>query len=60
MYSEFDERADIERGELEGLKPFLVIVALLFLSFVMDFFSVKNFARTPYKVDTPRSRIEPV
>lgn len=27
-----------EEGELEGLKPFLVIVALLILSFVMDFF----------------------
>lgn len=30
--------SDPEQGELEGLKPFLVIVALLFLSFVMDFF----------------------
>ena len=34
--SEFDERAEDDKGELEGLKPFIVIVALLFLSFVLD------------------------
>ena len=38
MYNEFDERAEADKGEMEGLKPFIVIVALLFLSFVMDFF----------------------
>lgn len=35
-FEEYDERADIERGELEGLKPFIVVVALLVLSFVLD------------------------
>lgn len=34
MYNEFDERADIERGELEGLAPFFVLCFLLFIAFV--------------------------
>lgn len=32
MYNEFDERADIERGELEGCAPFVFVVALLAVS----------------------------
>lgn len=35
-FEEYDERADIERGELEGLVPFLFVVALLVVSFVLD------------------------
>ena len=28
--------SDLEQGELEGLKPFIVVVALLVVAFVMD------------------------
>lgn len=31
-FEEYDERANIERGELEGCAPFVVCVALLALS----------------------------
>lgn len=36
MYNEFDERAEEEKGELEGLAPFLFVVALLTVAFILD------------------------
>lgn len=36
MYNEFDERAEEENGELEGLEPFIFLVVLLAVAFVMD------------------------
>lgn len=36
MYNDFDERAETENGELEGLAPFLFVVALLAVAFVLD------------------------
>lgn len=35
QYHEFDERAEVEKGDVQGITPFLIMCAILFIAFIL-------------------------